>query len=428
LRCNDDVARPPWQQSKVAKLVSVLLVPVAMAATLVACSSTESESSQTIDRSDGGVATSASSASAAPLATVPTTTTAIPLTGCSPFYTASVTIGGTQTFQLALDSASTTLAVAGDACADCADAGIAPRYTPGTAAVDTHVASSSTYNVGDIGWTGEVYSDEVNVGGVGAKTKLAMMKSAGGLFTTGWPCPMGQGILGLGTTAVERPGTNGYFDEAVAAGTPNVFAVELCKSHGNLWLGGWDPSSALGPAQFTPIVPNDFYSVHLADVKVSGNSVAVAASAYGNRTVMLDTGGPLFSLTTPVFDALTAALAADPAFAKLVGDASWFTTATTCLSLPQTRAELDATLPSVTLVLGADAASQVEMHATATTSYLIGYESGGQTVWCPGIAALPPSLGWDVVGDMGGAILQSNILVFDRANKRLGIAPHAQCD
>jgi hypothetical protein len=237
---------------------------------------------------------------------------------------------------------------------------------------------------------------------------------------------MGQGILGLGTVAVERPGTNGYFDEAVARGAPNVFAIELCKSHGNMWLGGWDPSFALAPPQFTPIIPNDFYSVHLADVKVAGVSVSVAASAYGTGTVMLDTGGPMFDLTTPVFSAVTAALAADPTFAKLVGDASWFTTATTCLSLPQTRAELDAMLPKLSLVLGAT--DKVEMQATATTSYLIGYDSGGQTVWCPGIAPLDPSLGWDVVGDMGGAILQSNILVFDRANQRLGFAPHAQCD
>jgi hypothetical protein len=401
----------------------------AAAATLIACAAREPEASHAYDdaRADGGDASSSADAAPATMSpTLPTATTAIPLTGCSPFYTASVTIGGTQTFQLAVDSASTTLAVAGAACADCADAGIAPRYAPGSAATDTKVSASSTYNVGDIGWSGEVYADGVSVGGVAAKTKLAMMQSANGLFTTGWPCPMGEGILGLGTVAVERPGTNGYFDEAVAAGTPNVFAIELCKSHGNLWLGGWDPSFALAPPKFTPIIPNDFYSVHLADVKVSGASVSVAASAYGNGTVMLDTGGPMFDLTTPVFDAVTAALAADPTFAKLIGDASWFTTATTCLSLPQTRAELDAMLPKLSLVLGTT--DQIEMQATATTSYLIGYDSGGKTVWCPGISPLPPSLGWDVVGDMGGAILQSNIIVFDRANQRLGFAPHAQCD
>jgi hypothetical protein len=353
----------------------------------------------------------------------------IPLTGCDPFYTASVTIGGTQTFQLAVDTGSTTLAVAGSACPSCAEAGVAPLYQPGPAAVDTHLTASSTYDVGELGWSGEIYTDTVQVGGVDvpATMKLAVMQSEMGLFQTGEGCPLGEGIIGLGPTDLAEPGTSSFFDELVATGVPNVFAAELCDSNGYLWLGGYDPAHALSPPVFTPMIPNEFYAVQLSGVMVNGKSVGAPASAYGSGTTIIDTGGSQFFLPPRVFKAVSAALGADATFKSLVGGAGWFDSQDNCVPLTQTRAELDAMLPKLTVTFGASAGQSVSIQATATSSYLLPFPSMGQTYWCPGIGPWDTSFGGDFVGDIGGALLHSNIFIFDRQNQRVGFAPHGDC-
>ena len=66
---------------------------------------------------------------------------AIPLTACIPnVYTAGMVIGGSQSFQLLLDTGSTTLGVATVGCTSCTDAGVSNLYQPGPTAVDQHLA------------------------------------------------------------------------------------------------------------------------------------------------------------------------------------------------------------------------------------------------------------------------------------------------
>jgi hypothetical protein len=426
-----------------------LAVPVAAACWLFACGGPSDKPVATEVRADASPATSVDAAVSPPVdgapsdagqaaydaasdvdadPIVPSTMITIPLTGCAPFYTAGVTLGGTQTFQLAVDTQSTTLAVAGSDCPTCAEAGVAPVYQPGPSAVDTKTMASSLYAAGSIGWTGEVYTDTVQVGGVGppVTTEIAVMQTQMGLFGsggTGAACGLGEGIVGLAPADVAVPGTNGFFDQLVATGLPNVFSVELCDTNGFLWLGGYDPSRVLAPPKFTPMVSNQFYAVQLSGVMVSGQSLTVPSSAYGNGTTILDSGGPLFYLPSAVFSAVSAAITADPAFQQTVGGADWFS-AGGCMSLSPTRAQLDAMLPQLTVTFGANPG--VSIQAAATSSYLSIYPSGGQTYWCPGIAAWDPSWGNNIAADLGGPFLDS-IVIFDRQNQRVGFAPHADC-
>src|SRR5579862_1690201 len=67
-----------------------------------------------------------------PLPSVPKGLVTIPLGGCIPEYTAEVTIGGKQVFNLVVDTGSTTLGVASNTCSNCT--GIKPLYTPGVSA------------------------------------------------------------------------------------------------------------------------------------------------------------------------------------------------------------------------------------------------------------------------------------------------------
>ncbi len=177
---------------------------------------------------------------------------AVPLEECTPLvYTAPVVIGS-QTFQLTVDTGSTTLGVASSKCTNC---NVNPLYTPGATAVDQMQPASSQYGSGS--WTGEVYKDSVgfmsdpmiplNFAAITTQTNFfgPVMCHSGGSY---------QGILGLDRASAELPGTNAFFDQYVAAkGIANVFATELCDTSGTLWFGGYDTSVATAAPQYTPV-------------------------------------------------------------------------------------------------------------------------------------------------------------------------------
>ena len=82
---------------------------------------------------------------------------AIALSGCtSGDYTAEVTLGTDQIFDMIVDSGSSTIAVAGAACSNCN--AITPLYTPGSTATNAHSRASGAYGAAS-GWNGAVYND-----------------------------------------------------------------------------------------------------------------------------------------------------------------------------------------------------------------------------------------------------------------------------
>jgi hypothetical protein len=103
----------------------------------------------------------------------------IPLTVCNPnVYSAEMTIGGTQQFQLLLDTGSTTLAVAAIGCTSCVHAGVSGLYQPGPTAADQNTPVTAMYGTTPStasGWKGEVFKDTVGVG-LGATAELAQVK------------------------------------------------------------------------------------------------------------------------------------------------------------------------------------------------------------------------------------------------------------
>ena len=103
--------------------------------------------------------------------------------------------------------------------------------------------------------------------------------------------------------------------------------------------------------------------------------------------------------------------------------APFFSEMTNCATTAMTKAELDASLPPLTLVFGTSPAISVD--AVATESYLI---SVGDGQWCPGLLSLAPTADYPFVASLGAPILRSNVIVFNRANSRIGFAPHAPCN
>jgi len=354
---------------------------------------------------------------------------AIPLTACVPnVYSAEMTLGGSQGFQLLFDTGSTTLAVASLGCASCTAADVATLYVPGPTAVDQKVVATSMYGAIDpSGWTGEIYEDWV---GAGASPDMARVNLVaitqqsqflvGQCGVEGTP----EGVLGFAMSAIETPGTNGFFDEVVAGGkVPDVFATRLCSTGGTLWLGGYDPAFTTAPPVYTPMVPpGGWYTVDLTSIAVLGTTVPVPTGSY--TATMLDTGSSGSSLAPATFSALTSAIAASPAFAGLFGPAaSSFFSGTDCVTLTETKAQLDATLPPLTLTFGSSPG--VTAKATATESYLLTYGNGQ---WCPAIVSRAPDADFGgIAAILGAPMLVSNVVIFDRASKRVGFAPHTAC-
>lgn len=353
---------------------------------------------------------------------------AVALSSCVPtVYTLPGTIGASQTFQLVLDTGSTSLGVAATGCS-CG--GVSPVYTPSSSAVDQKQMTSSQFGSGS--WSGEIYEDSVSLGSSPtAPTKLVAIGSETNFFEP-LMCDSKsggmQGLVGFGPAAAAVMGTNGFFDQYVATNrVPDVFATELCETAGTLWLGGFDPAATTAPPQYTPLAADVsstyYYTVNLASITVNGTSVAVGSGGQIPDSVV-DTGTSAFLLNASAYNGLTTALESDAMFKQLFG-ASFFPAVNSqnlaCVPLTQTKAQLDAALPVLTLTFGSGPG--VSVKAVATESYLFSY--GGQ--WCSALLGADQNTLGPLAGIMGSPVLRSNVVVFDRAQKRIGFAPHAPC-
>ncbi|HEX8790443.1 MAG TPA: pepsin-like aspartic protease [Polyangiaceae bacterium] len=358
----------------------------------------------------------------------PTGVVSVPLSSCVPtVYTLPGTIGGSQMFQLVLDTGSTSLGVAG---MGCSCGGVSPVYTPGPTAVDQKQMASSQFGSGS--WSGEIYQDSVALGSSQtAPTKLVSIASQTSFFEP-LMCDSKsggmQGLVGFGPSAAAVSGTNGFFDQYVATNhVPDVFATELCETTGTLWLGGFDATATTAAPQYTPLAADVsstyYYTVNLASITVGGTTVPVGSGGQLPDSVV-DTGTSVFILNANAYNGLTAALEGDAMFKQLFG-ATFFPAVnsqnTACQTLSQTKAQLDAALPELTLTFGSNPG--VSVKAVATESYLFNY--GGQ--WCSSLFGADSNTIGPLAGIMGSPVLRSNVVIFDRAQKRIGFAPHAPC-
>ena len=349
---------------------------------------------------------------------------AVALSSCIPtIYTMPVTLGGTQSFEMILDTGSTTLGVAATGCS-CGPA--TPLYTPGSTAVDKKQTAMTTYGTGS--WSGEIYQDTVSLGtSPPAPLDLVAISSQSSFFEPlqcDSKAPGMQGIVGFGPSGAADMGTTGFFDAYVAKyKVPDVFATELCDTTGTLWLGGYDTAATTAAPQYIPIMSFNlpYYAIDLVSIALNGTTVSVGGQFPAS---LVDTGTSEFLLNTTAYNAVVAAIQGDAMFTQLFG-ASFFPAAgaasPACANVTQTKAALDAALPALTMTFGTSPA--VTVKAVATESYLFQYS--GQ--WCSAIAAPPAGTQFPIGAIMGAPVLRSNVVIFDRAQSRIGFAPHAPC-
>lgn len=350
---------------------------------------------------------------------------AVPLHACVPLIYAADFGIGSQSFRLIVDTGSTSLGVAGSGCSNC---NVSPLYSPGSTAVDQKKSANAQFGSGS--WSGKVYEDSVGpTAATSVPVKIVSITSQNGFFQPGSTCGGKEyhGLLGLSQPASAVQGTNGFFDQYVATkGATDVFAHELCDDGGTLWLGGYDANATSGPPQWVPFTSDfassAYYAVNLESITVEGTNIPIASGQYQDSIV--DSGTSVFLLGSTAYDKLAAALQATAGFKKLLGSkADWFTAPAgqpSCANLSQSKAEIDATLPALTIRFAGGATAK----AVATESYLMPYPGAG---YCNSLISQPQSQQFPIASLMGAPILRSSVVIYDRAQKRVGFAPHKGC-
>ena len=362
----------------------------------------------------------------------------VPLKGCfASDYTARVELGDGSAYQLIVDTGSTTLAVAAAACTNCS--GISPKYSPSANANDDQVTTGGGYGDGS-SWTGEVFTDVVSMGSTNdvrmafaTIDRQSMSRTSGRNFFNANYCAgtavsnASQGIIGFGGKKLALAHTDAYLDSLTGTNAiSNVIATQFCDLDGNLWLGGYDPNSLASAPAFTPMsATTGFYEVTTQDMLLGGVPVGTSAN-YG--TSIIDTGTSVMIVTSSLFDALGAALDNNPQFVAYFGPGFLADGSCSVPATAVTRAALDAALPKMVLEFPDAQGHTFQVEMAATDSYLMAMKQpNGLVGYCAAVASgggtgtLPNLL-------LGNNVMHSQIMIFDRANSRLGFAPQVGCD
>lgn len=372
------------------------------------------------------------------------------LVGCPPGdYSASITLGGTQTFSLIADSGSSTTAIAGYNCSGCTYSGCgasqtgsaacSPKYTPGASAINNNVSSNASYGDSS-GWDGSVFTDTVTGGTSSAPTSPAVsMRIASMVDQTDFyepsncvldapTCNVYQGILGLGPTALASPNTDAFIPlMGQQPNTLNAFSTQLCNSGGRIWYGGYDPNSLASNPNFVPLITGSaFYAVKLTDLGVSGTSLGVNMNAI--NPLIVDTGTSDFLVSTAVYNRITAVIAQDANFVANFG-VTYFdpTSSSGCVASKTgaTSAQLDAMLPPMNLTYTQAGGAAFTVTMPATQSYLVPVPDANSNVYyCPGIASLGQDPAYSI---LGGSFMRGLVVIFDGDANQVGFAKSQGC-
>jgi hypothetical protein len=356
----------------------------------------------------------------------------VAMSGCaSDDYYAQFSVGETS-LNLALDTGSTSTAVASAACKTCQ---VGAKYQPSASAKNTGKTTSTGYLDGS-GWAGPVYRDAVAAGSMGAPVtpnvnlSFAAIASQTAFFGQ-VTCASADdtdfdGIIGLGPDTQLEQGTTSFLTLLSATGTLayDAFALQTCDIGGKLWFGGYDPAATSARPSYTPMTEDGGYAVTVAGMTIGGQKAKVDAADFGPMAV--DNGTAAILLPSPVYSAFETLVESNQAFLDNFGSHFLSADSGGCAAAAKglTRAELDAVLPKLSLTFDDGQGGTFEVETSATNSYLVaGVASGdasGTVLYCPSVEKNP-------VGILGNPLMRSHVVIFDRANKRIGFAPQKGC-
>ncbi|HEX4449853.1 MAG TPA: pepsin-like aspartic protease [Kofleriaceae bacterium] len=335
-------------------------------------------------------------------------------------YTLNVTVGGSQSFDVDLDTGSTTMGLVGTSCSDCTN--ITPVYTPDATAMDQGSALTATYGIGE--WSGEIYSDTV----VATGDTLAPFTMKFADITDQMDFFSGenndQGILGFGPAQLAYPGTDAYVADRIGAGSNGVFAIQMCHYDGTLWFGGADKTHEVSDEQYTALEPvsdaQPYYLMSVQGATIDGASLNLSGVA------LPDTGTTQMVLPAAAGAAFSAAMNSNSGYQSMFVGQDFEVSGNSfkCLTTSHSASDIDAALPKLEVSFNDLDGAPFTLSLSATESYLVAIGVG----YC--IAVGTADLGtldnqpFFIFGD---AFLRSFISVYDPANSKIGFAPQQNC-
>jgi Eukaryotic aspartyl protease len=342
--------------------------------------------------------------------------TGYPLTSINSItYTTNITLGGSQKFDVVMDTGSTTLAIASASCSNC---GVTPFYTPGASATDQHTTSSAEYGDQSM-WQAENYSDTVAITGDQSLTmRFGAITSQTGFFHSQVPS---QGILGFGGDGIASPGTDAYVEQRAKANVSENFAVQLCADDGTLWFGGADKTHEGSAEEYSPLVSitgsPSYYAVNIGDAGIGSASIGLSGDA------VVDTGTSIMIMPSGEVSSLISAVSSSPNYSAVFGTQMLVDDEQNidCLTSSMSPDQVDSMLPPFTLTLpDADSTTggSFTLSLPATQSYLMVIDGG----YCFGVASVDglPTI-------LGDAFLHGVISIFDVETSQMGFAPQMGC-
>ncbi len=360
---------------------------------------------------------------------------AVPLSGCSFDHTAALTLGG-QTSWVSIDSGSSSTAVSAKGCTSCTVDGITSLYDP-SSGQDQGQSASASYDAGELTWSGEIYADRASLDGVppvslrfAAVTETDMFGYISCDSDDGAVESPVDGIMGLGPDGSLLRGTDSYLSDVVTEqGAPEAFALRYCHVGGTLWIGGFGAEQTTGSMQYSALLADD--TDYLVDaesfdlVAADGTTTSFPASGdTGSLSALLDSGGPNLILPDAAYQTLIDTVSADPAYAPIFGDESWWEPGSGGKSTSTPPSDIDTALPWLNIHLDGD----VVLSLPPTESYLAWFAQGdGHYGYLPSVANDTYAQADQTFLDLGNLPMYSYVVYTDREAGQVGFAPATPC-
>lgn len=360
----------------------------------------------------------------------------IAMQGCpSRTYWSSVQIGS-QSFNMVVDTGSSTSAVAGSKCRSTGScpSDITPVYNESAAQSGT---SSATYNGQSIsskygdgsGWSGVTITDTAVFDGVSGRMTFAAIETQASFFPETYCTNSGageyQGILGLAFESLLLPGTTAFSSLITADHNISpVICMQLCSTSGNIWMGGCDTSTFSSALQYVPVDDRTYFATSMDYMSIGSTTLSHTSNDFG--TVIVDSGSASFILPTNIYHSTVAAITSNTQFLQYFPSAFFASVENAALQACYTPtgaaslATMNAALPPLVLQLNG-----LTLTLTAINSYVLQYIDQGQTYYCPGIRPYDESNTARTV--LGYTILNQFITIYDPENAVLGFAPSNSC-
>ncbi|KAH3757742.1 Eukaryotic aspartyl protease [Pelomyxa schiedti] len=225
-----------------------------------------------------------------------------------------------------------------------------------------------------------------------------------------------EGMWGMGFQTESASNAIPLFNQFYLNGIIDqlIFSMCITSNGGMLYLGGVGPYSN-GPISYTPIISQDFFTVHINDITVGGVSIGVAEPVINNPCIV-DTGTTWPTMPQAALDGIENVMLDNCSNANLVGICSGLKNNLTlfdgaCYKL---TAQQIAMYPVISFLLdGVTLNYPPQLYITDMY-----YCSRGE---------LGLALGLDTFTVMGAQLLTQYNVIYDMANLQVGFADLTSC-